>query len=229
MSRAIPRTTGVENSFAAHRIVKLPQSLFPATPLDDIVPPVAPSRRPVHILVKLDVTSGARMISDAHLAHSNAPSLVSQILAPPQPRHYDRRAGSGEQRLWEFYNSVRSEGVSTPVVRGMARDITEASAQRQPCVRAKSVIANIRECKSAIYVHDLSGRYVSLNLAAEKLSGYARDEIIGKHFSNFVAPRDLKYVRTNLCKKLDEEGETTYEVDVIHQGCRRVPVELIAV
>jgi len=134
---------------------------------------------------------------------------------------------SGEQRLWEFYNSVRSEGVSTPVVRGMARDITEGkraeAALRQSEERYRELFEN---AKDAIYVHDLSGRYVSLNLAAEKLSGYARDEIIGKHFSNFVAPRDLKYVRTNLCKKLDEEGETTYEVDVITKDRRRVPVEV---
>jgi PAS domain S-box-containing protein len=82
--------------------------------------------------------------------------------------------------------------------------------------------------KDAIYVHDLSGRYVSLNRAAEKLSGYSRDEIIGKHFSNFVAPRDLKHVRKNLCRKLDEEGETTYEIDLVTRSRQRVPVEVVS-
>jgi PAS domain S-box-containing protein len=82
--------------------------------------------------------------------------------------------------------------------------------------------------KDAIYVHDLTGRYTSLNLAAEKLCGYGREEIIGKHFSNFVAPRDLKHVRRNLCKKLDEEGETNYEIDLITKDRRRVPVEVIS-
>jgi PAS domain S-box-containing protein len=80
--------------------------------------------------------------------------------------------------------------------------------------------------KDAIYVHDLSGRYTSLNHAAEKIIGYSRDEIIGKHFSNFVAPRDLKHVRKNLCKKLDDEGETSYEVDLVTKDRRRVPVEV---
>src|SRR6266446_4535149 len=32
---------------------------------------------------------------------------------------------SGERRMWEYYNSLRTEGVATPIVRGMARDITE--------------------------------------------------------------------------------------------------------
>jgi PAS domain S-box-containing protein len=80
--------------------------------------------------------------------------------------------------------------------------------------------------KDAIYVHDLSGRYTSINRAAEQLSGYAREEILGKHFSNFVAPRDLKEVRTNLCRKLDDENETVYEVNVVTRAGQRVPVEI---
>jgi PAS domain S-box-containing protein len=32
---------------------------------------------------------------------------------------------SGERRVWEYDNTLRTEGVATPVVRGMARDVTE--------------------------------------------------------------------------------------------------------
>ncbi|HEY5073455.1 MAG TPA: PAS domain S-box protein, partial [Pyrinomonadaceae bacterium] len=80
--------------------------------------------------------------------------------------------------------------------------------------------------KDAIYVHDLSGRYTSVNRAAEKLSGFTREEILGKHFSNFVSPRDLKHVRVNLCRKLDEENETIYDVDLVTRTGQRVPVEV---
>ncbi len=31
----------------------------------------------------------------------------------------------GEKRLWEYHNTLRTEGIATPIVRGMARDITE--------------------------------------------------------------------------------------------------------
>ncbi len=32
---------------------------------------------------------------------------------------------TGEKRIWEYHNSIRTDGVEMPVVRGMARDITE--------------------------------------------------------------------------------------------------------
>jgi len=82
--------------------------------------------------------------------------------------------------------------------------------------------------KDALYVHDLSGRYTSFNRAAEELSGFSREEILGKHFSNFVAPGSLKNARENLCKKLDLQGETTYEIELVRKDRSRVPVEIIS-
>jgi PAS domain S-box-containing protein len=35
------------------------------------------------------------------------------------------KTGSGELKLWEYYNTLRTEGVETPIVRGMAHDVTE--------------------------------------------------------------------------------------------------------
>ncbi len=80
--------------------------------------------------------------------------------------------------------------------------------------------------KDAIYVHDLEGKYLSINRAAEKLSGYSREEIVGHNFKEFVAPEHVKYVRDSFWKKLAQQGETTYEVDVIAKDGRRVPIEV---
>jgi PAS domain S-box-containing protein len=266
---------------------------------------------------------------------------------------------SGEKRIWEYYNSLRTEGVATPIVRGMARDITEqrraekavsdlrreleltmnsmaegvhrvdsngnivfenpAAAQmlgwniadllgkrahltmhhtrpdgtpyppeecpiyatlrdgvsrhlfdevfwrqdgtsfpveymtapmrndRNEIVAAVVTFRDITERKQAeealrkseeryrelfensrdaIYVHDLSGRYVSVNHAAEELSGFSRDEIIGRHYSNFIAPQHLKDARENFCVKLDVPVETTYEAEVVCKNGTRKPVEV---
>lgn len=44
------------------------------------------------------------------------------------------RTATGEVRLWEYYNTLRTEGVETPIVRGMAHDATE---RRQALRREK--------------------------------------------------------------------------------------------
>jgi PAS domain S-box-containing protein len=38
---------------------------------------------------------------------------------------------SGEQRIWEYHNTLRTEGVASPIVRGMARDVTEQRRAEQ--------------------------------------------------------------------------------------------------
>ncbi len=97
------------------------------------------------------------------------------------------------------------------------------TALRESEDRYRELFENARD---AIYVHDLDGNYISINRAAERLSGYRRDEIIGHNFREFVAPEYIRHVRERFCAKLAKKGETTYEVDVIAKDGRRVPVEV---
>ena len=97
------------------------------------------------------------------------------------------------------------------------------SALRESEERYRELFEN---AKDAIYVHDLDGTYLSINRAAEKLSGYSREEIVGHNFKEFVAPEHARYVRDSFWKKLAQQGETTYEVDVIAKDGRRVPIEV---
>ncbi|HSK63857.1 MAG TPA: PAS domain S-box protein, partial [Pyrinomonadaceae bacterium] len=97
------------------------------------------------------------------------------------------------------------------------------AALRESEERYRELFENARD---AIYVHDLQGKYVSINHAAEKLSGYTRDEIVGHSFTEFISTEHLKHVRDNFCGKLAQRGETTYEVEVIAKDGRRVPVEV---
>lgn len=134
---------------------------------------------------------------------------------------------SGEHRLLEYYNSLRTEGVSAPIVRGIARDITEKRraerALRESEERYRELFEN---SKDSFYVHDMTGVYVSVNRAAEKLSGYRREEIIGKHFSDFMTADYARQVQRQLQKKLDSAGETTYEIEMITKKGKHVPVEI---
>ena len=80
--------------------------------------------------------------------------------------------------------------------------------------------------KDAIYVHDLDGTYIKINRAAEQLSGYSREEIVGHNYTEFVAAEHIEQVKDSFCTKLAGNDETSYEVDVIAKDGRRVPVEV---
>ena len=97
------------------------------------------------------------------------------------------------------------------------------SALRESEERYRELFENARD---AMYVHDLHGTYIRVNKAAERLSGYPREEIVGRNFMEFISPDHIRHVREHFCTKLAQEGETTYEVDVLAKDGRRVPVEV---
>jgi PAS domain S-box-containing protein len=130
------------------------------------------------------------------------------------------RAASAIQNAQLFQQSQRY--VAELEERIAERKQAEA-ALRQSEERYRELFENARD---AIYVHDLEGNYVRINRAAERLSGYTREEIVGHKFTEFVAPDHARYVGDSFYTKLAQRGETTYEVDVIAKDGRRVPVEV---
>lgn len=134
----------------------------------------------------------------------------------------------GEQ-IWVSVNArvVRDEQGGTIYYEGTGLDITERKRAQEQLKDSEERYRELFEnSRDAIYVHDLGGRYVSVNRAAELLSGFDRHEILGKHYSNFIAPRNLKNARESFCRKLDAPVETIYEAEVVCKNGQRIPVEI---
>jgi PAS domain S-box-containing protein len=109
----------------------------------------------------------------------------------------------------------------------VAKDISQRqqmeAAVRNSEERYRDLFENAQD---AIYVHDLKGTYISANRAAEKLVGYTRDEIVGKNIIDFMAPKYIEQIRANLNRKLEGQGMTAYEIEVLAKDGRSVPVEV---
>ncbi len=78
-----------------------------------------------------------------------------------------------------------------------------------------------------VFTYDMSGRVTWMNKAAERLSGYSRDDMTEERSFNIVAPehRDLAFqMRESKLKGLSEA--TTYEVDIITKEGNRTSLEL---
>lgn len=80
--------------------------------------------------------------------------------------------------------------------------------------------------RDALYVHDMNGTCTSVNRAAERLSGYSREELIGKNFSSLLNPENESHLCGKLFRKLADTTETTYEAEIVTKEGRHIPVEI---
>lgn len=105
---------------------------------------------------------------------------------------------SGERRIWEYHNTLRTEGVASPIVRGMAHDVTEQKrAEKLLCEAGQAMVQDITERKRTeerlreyervvegleemIVVVDREYRYVIANRALLNRRGMEKEQVIGR-------------------------------------------------
>ena len=88
---------------------------------------------------------------------------------------------SGEERTWEYNNTLRTDGVTSPIVRGMAHDVTEKIQAEQHLRQSEAKFSTaFRSSPSAMMISTLTeGQFIDVNDAFERQTGYERADVIG--------------------------------------------------
>lgn len=87
---------------------------------------------------------------------------------------------AGERRIWEFNNSLRTSGVSTPIVRGIAKDVTE---QRRAEAEISMLAHSLKSVNECVSITDLEDNLIFVNDSFLKTYGFEEHELLGKHIS----------------------------------------------
>lgn len=66
-----------------------------------------------------------------------------------------------------------------------------------------------------IFLHDLAGKIQAVNRAAEYLTGYSRTELLGKNFSNLVAPECRNQTMDSIRAHLGGSATQHYELPIL--------------
>jgi PAS domain S-box-containing protein len=111
------------------------------------------------------------------------PAFAERVLRNGQDKGYMVViTKNGEERVWEYTSTLRSTGVSAPVIRGMAHDVTERfRAQEALRLSEQKFETAFRASPHAMTISSLrDGRFLDVNASFERQSGFSREEIIGK-------------------------------------------------
>jgi PAS domain S-box-containing protein len=139
------------------------------------------------------------------------------------------QTAGGEVVYWEFHNTLRTADVATPLVRGMAKNITErrrserALAESEANMRAMSDNANVGMLVL------LDGRYAFANRHAAQMLGYSVEELARLHIADIIHPDDRPMLLERHRRRLAGEAvPSRYEARALTKDGRTIPVELDA-
>ena len=102
---------------------------------------------------------------------------------------------------------------------GVCVDVTDRHESEK---RYHDLVENARD---AIYTADPTGRLLSANRAAEEVSGYSREELLGMSLFDLIAPEELERAGELLARALAGFGGETIEMELLAKDGHRIWAE----
>jgi len=119
----------------------------------------------------------------------------------------------------EWFLFARTAAVQMAQAILLARAVSQAAASEQ---RYRDLVDNALDL---VYELDLEGRLVFVNAAVERVSGYSRQELLGRKLEEIVAPETRDMVRQMFTAAPPASG-IAYEFEIVTKQQRRVALEV---
>jgi len=113
--------------------------------------------------------------------------------------------------LWEFVGLQNSEGVVNEI-QCVGFDITERKQAEESLRRSEQFYrALFEQTNDAVFLIDLEGKFFNVNTQAQKMHGYAREEMIGMPYGDTVAQNEYLESMAILKRLIAGEKMPVYE------------------
>jgi len=137
---------------------------------------------------------------------------------------------SGERRIWEYHNTLRTDGVSVPIVRGIAHDVTEQKRMERALRLSEEKFSKaFLASPYALVISTMEeGRLIEVNDSFLRINGFTREESIGRtSFELGLWTRDAD--RDEIIKEIQNRGRIqSREMSFRGKGGQRLVVNYSA-
>ena len=132
-----------------------------------------------------------------------------------------RNASSQELVVSMVFFAFEMKGVDARIA--MIQDETARHTAEEALRASEERFRELFEnANDVIFLHDLKGKIVAVNRAAEYLTGYSRTEVVGKKFEELLAPEARHQMQDSIRAHLGGSATQHYELPILSKfGTRR--------